>query len=358
MRKNTITILAIVLFGLLSATTGRAQVPVTRQKLWRCVLDLGTHQKIYRAAGFQHTVNEVQEAELTEKKRPNSDQCPVYFVWQEVPAGQESLTEGTVTAAPVTYFRSTSTVRTTPRGKDTRTGGQMVEETKRFMPEFGGSCKAFTKAYPGDVKPMWDALILEAQLDHYPANMNLPVKERLANILRDTATTRARIKTESSGCPYSVSKTLAMGLTQLEPSSVQSHCPNMDLSNPYVQISCGVAEALNKSNRYGGVAINAQIAYVAGPGKLLKYQAASGSTDPQVVLVWLEKGGKYPGQTAKGQPGKDYSDIAAYVKKNITRLPTLYVQNHEWFNSLLQLPQFRFLWKDLKGNLPEFGLTK
>jgi hypothetical protein len=317
-------------------------------KIWRCVLDLGTHKKIL-ANRQQHTMNPEQEEQVAKKTFRDSNVCPDHWEWEQIPLGQEKV-EGTIVSAPVQYITNQTTrVVGGVRKVETRTIEQIFEETKKFMPEFGGDCRKFRKHFSGTHPAIWDEMILEGYIDMYPALLDLPPEERNRQLLKDTSVSRARFKPESDYCPYSTGwkngKLVAVGLTQLAYSSIVQFCPGEDFSNPYTHIWCGIAEAQHKSNEHGGSSIRVNIAYDAGSGALHKYEAAAGSTDPQVVLAWLEKGGKFPGQTGKGQPGQAYSKIAHYVRSTSSTLPALFTDNPAWYYALTDKRKFKFLKK-------------
>jgi hypothetical protein len=236
-----------------------------------------------------------------------------------------------------------------------------VQGMKNEVPEKYVQAHAeFAKKHNGDKILRWAPLVLESYSELYPTDQP-DVKQRLEAALFDTASTLARIKAESDGNPTSVSSKKAMGLTQVIDSTVERYCPNMSLSDPKVQIECGMAESLGKSNKFEGNAVNAHIAYVAGPERLKNYQKAAGSTDPEKVMEWLAKGGPYGDKDASSlnkdelAEKKKYQDIPAYVSKNLS-LPEALIKDHGWFNELLQDQNFKFLWADLEGDLPEFGL--
>jgi hypothetical protein len=207
-------------------------------------------------------------------------------------------------------------------------------------------------------------MMLKSTMRQYPALVGIQdVKKRLDALLKETGNTLARIYTESSGNPYSFNGVPAIGLTQIVPSTVANHCPDQSLADPYVQISCGMAEALSKSNKYRGNAVYAQIAYVAGPARLEAYIRAAGK-DPDAILAYLAKGGSYAGRADSTLNEKERKakasmmNIPRYVNRNISGLSGEYVKDRQWFKRLLQMPEFKPLWDDLQGELPEFGIAK
>lgn len=241
--------------------------------------------------------------------------------------------------------------------KDTRPVDKMVQQTKNAptdpsdpgSPAFQEIIKNSSFSKVDKLRPnvmRWAPLVLEEYLKVYPTYSSgaqrKDVKERLEGILFDVSSTLARIGTESDGKTRDVHPTSnAMGLTQIVDSTVRSHCPGADLSDPGQQIACGMAEALNKSNKYKGDAYIMHVAY------------GSKQYVPKELNELVGSKGREDG--IKAFEAK-YSNIAAYTRKNIN-LPKPLIQDHKWFNELLKDPKFKFLWEDLKQPLPEFGLT-
>lgn len=326
--------MVVIILSLLS-NRGEAQIEVQKQKVWWCIGNTGSKNIWAKSVGLQMTVNAEQEEALQKKQKPGSENCPAGFEWEEMPTDRNLQADG-IAAGPATYYRSsTATTRVASGAKDTRSAGEMIAQSKAST-EFGvNNCADFHKKFgKKSLKPMWDAMILRAYLflgypTFHKGKSKKSVEERLAAIRLEVAKTRARIVAESSGCPFSVSHAGAMGLTQIMPSTVQGFCPNQNLSDPFVQIWCGMAEAQNKANRNGGDAINTDLAYVAGSGRLAGYQERAGTKDSKQVLAHVKS--RLP-------------KVAGYVEKNHA-LWQLYYQEDGWFRALLGLSEFAFLTK-------------
>jgi hypothetical protein len=265
--------------------------------------------------------------------------------------------------------------RKTPEVKipeDKRTGVDMVAELKPLVEKYG-SKEAYEKAHKGaDAYMTWAPDVLKARLKVgplYQAGENkLDVESRLKAYMYDTAMMLARLRAESNGYPAEINidkktgKVNAVGMPQLAPSTVTEFCPGQPIDNIEVQLTCAYAENTSKSNLHNGSAVDTLISYVSSNSRLANYEKAAGTKDPEKIIQWLAKGGKFADRDPntltddEKKQKESMQRIPPYVRKNLVTMQGL-LANHAWFNELLQKDEFKPLWqKELKGKLPEFGL--
>ncbi len=308
---------------------------------------------------MDQTSNEAEEEAIQKKEKPGSNVCPDGYEWEEMPIDANRPQMSAAAAPAQQYFEKAVSVRDNSRGPDTRTSSDFAILRDQSQAQWGPTEKEFyqkTGKYPG----FWDVLSMEVYVELGPSfkvgKLKKTVADRLHAILRTVAYIRAVTEAESTRKPWSTSmcknkktgqrELCAMGLMQVVESGVKKYIAHQNPYDPYWAIKAGFSEILDKSDDHGGKRQDVIVAYNAGSGNLRDINArrAPGQDIKEFLRtspLWQENGPR----------------MATYAGK-VETLHDIYMRDHAWFNTVLQRPEFRYLWDDLEEDLPEFGLRK